>query len=126
VPESETAGPSTALRSGRDDKGEGGVPHQQPLRRMDKSALATNPISLARVFFNAFSRLRPLGGRFSANLDSSDFETYPHYNRRPAPLQIYCVSASPNSSEWLLCSGNARVDAIARGMFPRFRHFFRR
>ena len=44
----------------------------------DKSALATNSISLARVLFNAFSKLRPLEGRFSANLDSSG-RNHPHH-----------------------------------------------
>ncbi len=38
---------------------------------MDKSALATNPITLARVLFNAFIKLRPLEGRFSANLEGN-------------------------------------------------------
>ena len=47
--------------------------------------------------------------------------------RRPAltsPLQIYCVSASPNSSGLLLRSGDARVDAIARGLFPTIPSLF--
>jgi hypothetical protein len=60
-----------ALRFGQDDKFEGGCSPWQWWKWMDRtSTTATNPVSFARVLFNAFSKLRRPEGRSSANLDS--------------------------------------------------------
>jgi hypothetical protein len=67
-----------ALRSGRDDKLEGGGPPWHKWRGMDRSGTtATNPVPFARVPFNAFSKLGRPKGRSLANLDSSDFQPSP-------------------------------------------------
>jgi hypothetical protein len=67
--ESETAGPSPALRFGRDDKLEGGGPPWLGWRWLDR---VKQPTRFA--LFNAFSKLRPPKGRWPVNLDSFDFQ----------------------------------------------------
>jgi hypothetical protein len=59
----------------RDDKLEAGGPPWHRRSGMDRtSTTETNPVSFARVLFNAFSKLRRPKGRSSVNLDSSNRE----------------------------------------------------
>ena len=77
VPESGTADPSATVPR---HAGAGGMTKSRAVAYLgmngggwtEHTTAATNLISLADVLFNAFSKLRRLEGRCSANLDSSD------------------------------------------------------